>query len=152
VPGAAPEVQRTVQRVVTPSRPASAPKPANESNSSTSSGAEQPRDLLVDLSDPTPTSQSVQHPTAPSMLPVDDEIAKGLLERNQSLLSQLDQQFNLNEALQARISDLIQQLHEQALLNQNAQQHLIDLTNNLNEKTSTVEVRTILEPDWFECR
>lgn len=138
VPGAAPEVQRTVQRVVTPSRPSAAvAKPASESNSLGSSAAE-PRDLLVDLSDPTPTSQPAQ-PT--SMLPVDDEVAKGLLERNQSLLSQLDQQFNLNEALQQRISDLIQQLHQQVLLNQNAQQQLVDFSNALNEKNSAVEVR-----------
>jgi hypothetical protein len=138
VAGAAPEVQRTVQRVVTPSRPSGAvAKPASESNSLASSSAEQPRDLLVDLSDPTPTTS--QPNTAPSMLPVDDEVAKGLLERNQSLLSQLDQQFNLNEALQGRISDLIQQLHQQVLLNQHAQQQLVDLTNTLNDKTSAVE-------------
>lgn len=141
VPGAAPEVQRTVQRVVTPSRTATAAKPASESNSLASSTAEQPRDLLVDLSDPTPTSQPAHPVSAPSMLPVDDEVAKGLLERNQSLLSQLDQQFNLNEALQQRISDLIQQLHQQVLINQNAQQQLVDLSTALNEKNSAVEVR-----------
>jgi hypothetical protein len=142
VAGAAPEVQRTVQRVVTPSRPSGAvAKPASESNSLASSSAEQPRDLLVDLSDPTPTTS--QPNTAPSMLPVDDEVAKGLLERNQSLLSQLDQQFNLNEALQGRISDLIQQLHQQVLLNQHSQQQLVDLTNTLNDKTSAVEVRPV---------